>query len=124
MKQKLYACSHCKNIIAMLRDNGPAVYCCNEKMHELTPDSTDASAEKHKPIYTLKGNIVCVEAGKAHHPMTAEHYIEWICLETERGIQYVHLTPNDAPKAEFALCEGDRVKAVYTLCNQHELWRD
>ena len=62
--------------------------------------------------------------GAVEHPMTEEHYIEWICLETEHGIQYAHLDPDDEPRAKFALCEGDEVRAVYAFCNQHDLWRN
>ena len=56
--------------------------------------------------------------------MTKDHYIEWVCLETEHGIQYAHLDPDDKPKAKFALCEGDEVRAIYAFCNQHDLWKN
>ena len=123
MKQKFYVCSHCGNIISLIRDKGVPVYCCGEEMQEITPGTTEASGEKHIPVYHMEGNTVHVTVGAAKHPMTAEHYIEWICLETEHVIQYVHLDPTDEPKAKFALCEGDEVRAVYAFCNQHNLWR-
>ena len=50
MKQKFYICKHCGNIIAMIRDKGVPVYCCGEKMHEITPGTTEASGEKHIPV--------------------------------------------------------------------------
>lgn len=106
----------------MLRDKGVPVYCCREKMHEITPGTTEASGEKHIPVYRMEDSIVHVTVGSVEHPMTEEHYIEWICLETERGVQYAHLEPDDEPRAKFALCEGDEVRAVYAFCNQHELW--
>lgn len=124
MKQKFYICRHCGNIIAMIRDKGVPVFCCGEKMQELTPDTTEASTEKHVPVYEVKDNIVHVTVGSAEHPMTEGHYIEWICLETEHGIQYAHLTPDCKPKAKFSLCEGDEVRAVCAFCNQHDLWRN
>ena len=71
----------------------------------------------------VEGNTVHVTVGSVEHPMTDEHFIEWICLETEHGIQYAHLDPNDKPKAKFALCEGDEVRAAWAFCNQHSLWR-
>ena len=92
-------------------------------MQELIPGTTEASGEKHIPVYEVSGNTVDVTVGMAEHPMTAEHYIEWVCLETERGIQYAHLTPNDASKATFSICDGDKVQAVYAFCNQHNFWR-
>ncbi len=124
MKHRFFACHHCGNMAALIKDNGVPLFCCGEKMYELKADSTDASAQKHKPVYTVSGNKAYVTAGSVEHPMSNEHYIEWICLETDNGIQYIHLKPDDEPKAVFALCEGDSVKAVYAFCNQHELWRD
>ena len=123
MKQKFYICKHCKNIIAKISDAGVPVMYCGEKMHEIIPGSTEASNEKHVPIYNVDKNTVHVTVGSVEHPMTEAHYIEWICLETEYVIQYAHLHPNDKPRAKFALCDGDEVRAVYAFCNQHELWR-
>ena len=123
MKQKFYICSHCGNIVAMIRDKGVPIICCAEKMRELIPGTSEASAEKHIPEYEVNDNIVHVTVGATEHPMTREHYIEWICLETEHGIQYAHLEPEDEPRAKFALCDGDEVRAVYGFCNQHDLWR-
>ena len=123
MKQKFYICKHCGNIVAMIRDAGVSLMCCGEKMHELIPCTTEASNEKHIPVYEKEGNTVHVAVGAVEHPMTPEHYIEWICLESEHGVQYTHLDPSDKPRAKFALCEGDDVRAVYAFCNQHDLWR-
>ena len=124
MKQKFYICGHCGNMIAMLRDKGVPVFCCGEQMQEIIPGTSEGAEEKHVPIYEIKGRLVHVTVGSVEHPMTPEHYIEWICLETERGIQYARLDPDDEPRAKFALCEGDGVRAVYAFCNQHNLWRN
>ena len=123
MKQKFYTCKHCGNIIAMIRNMGVPILCCGEKMNEMLPGTTEASVEKHIPVYKTDGNTVSVTVGSAEHPMTKEHYIEWICLETEHAIQYAHLHPGDRPKAKFSICDGDEVRAVYAFCNQHDLWR-
>ena len=123
MKQKFYVCKHCGNIVAMLRNAGVPIMCCGEKMHEITPGTTEASTEKHIPVYEMVGNTVHVTVGSVVHPMIREHYIEWICLESEHGIQYTHLDPGDEPSAKFALCDRDEVRAVYAFCNQHDLWR-
>ena len=124
MKQKFYICQHCGNIIAMIRDRGVSVYCCGEKMTEIKPGTTDASGEKHVPVYEVKDGTVHVTVGAVEHPMEKAHYIEWICLETEHCIQYAHLDPGDEPRAKFALCPGDEVRGVYAFCNQHSLWRN
>ncbi len=123
MKQKFLVCNHCGNLIAMVIDNGVPVYCCGEKMHEIVPGTTEAAQEKHIPVYETEDNRVAVTVGSVEHPMTPEHYIEWICLQTEQGIQYKKLEPADPPRACFALCEGDSVEAVYAFCNLHSLWK-
>lgn len=124
MKQKYTICRHCGNISTLIRDKGIPLYCCGEKMHNLEPGSTEASGEKHVPVYHMEDGVVHVKVGAAEHPMTGEHYIQWICLETEHGIQYAHLDPDDKPRAKFALCKGDEVRSVYAFCNQHDLWRN
>ena len=123
MQQKYFICQHCGNIVTLIRDCGVPVYCCGKAMQEIRSCATDAAQEKHVPVYQVHGNQVTVTVGKAEHPMTPEHYIEWVCLETEHGIQYAHLDPDDKPKAKFSICDGDEVQAVYAFCNQHDLWR-
>ena len=92
------------------------------KMTELAPGTVDAAVEKHLPVYTVKNGIVSVHVGSVEHPMTPEHYISLIAVQTDRGVQYKNLTPDMAPRAEFALCEGETVEAVYAYCNLHGLW--
>ena len=121
MKQKFYVCKHCGNIIAMIRSVGVQVSCCGEKMHEIVPGTTEASGEKHIPVYKVEGNIVHVAVGSVEHPSLEAHYIEFVALETEKAVQVAYLNPGDAPHAEF-LCE-DKPVAVYEFCNLHGLWK-
>ena len=54
--------------------------------------------------------------------MAAEHWIEWVYLETDKGSQIKRLNPEDAPAVEFAL--GNEVPlVVYAYCNLHGLWK-
>ena len=123
MQQKFYICEHCGNIVAMVRDGGVPVKCCGETMQEIIPGTTEASQEKHIPVWKVEGNQVRVTVGEVEHPMTPEHYIEWICLQTKLGSQHRKLEPDSKPQACFALCEGDAVEAVYAFCNLHSLWK-
>ena len=120
---KFYICEHCGNIIAMVRDKGVPVMCCGQKMTEIIPGTTDAAVEKHVPAYEVWDGKVYVTVGAVEHPMLPEHYIEWIALETNLGNQRKTLAPGSAPKAEFALLEGEEVRAVYAYCNLHSLWK-
>ena len=123
MREKFYICRHCGNLIGLIHDAGVPMMCCGQKMVELVPGTTDAAVEKHVPVIKAEGQKVVVEVGGVAHPMIAEHYIEWIVLETEKGYQKVDLKPEEAPRAEFALVEGDKVVAAYAYCNLHGLWK-
>jgi superoxide reductase len=107
----------------MVKNTGVPVMCCGQKMTEIVPGTTDAAVEKHVPVYEVKGNTLYVTVGEAEHPMLEEHYIEWIAVQTTTGNQRKALKPGDAPKATFALIDGEEVTAVYAYCNLHSLWK-
>ena len=120
---KIYRCTHCGNIAVLLHDAGVPLVCCGQKMEALIPGSVDAAQEKHVPAVTRTGSTVEVTVGSVEHPMLAEHWIEWILLETDKGFAVKHLTPDAAPAATFALAEGETAKTVYAYCNLHSLWK-
>ena len=120
---KFYVCKHCGNIIAFVKESGVPVVCCGEEMSELVPNTTDAAVEKHVPVVKQEGDRVVVTVGSAAHPMTEEHHIQWIALETKEGNQRKLLAPGSAPELCFHLCEGDKVIAAYAYCNLHGLWK-
>ena len=123
MEMKFYRCSHCGQIIAIVKETGVPVVCCGEPMVKVIPGTMDASLEKHVPVFTVEGNKVQVSVGSAAHPMLPEHYIEWVAIETKSGNQRKRLSPGDEPKVCFSICDGDEVKAVYAYCNLHSLWK-
>lgn len=123
MEQRFLRCEHCGNIVAMVKDKGVPMMCCGQKMKEIIPGTTDASVEKHVPVYKVEGNKVIVTVGAVEHPMTEEHYIEWVSLQTKFGNQRKPLAPGAAPVVCFSVCEGDEVEAVYAYCNLHSLWK-
>ena len=123
MEQKFYICEHCGKIVALVKESGVPVMCCGQKMKEIIPGTTDASVEKHVPVYKIENNIVKVKVGEAEHPMLPEHYIEWISIQTKEGNQRKALSPGIPPEICFALCDGDEVEAVYAYCNLHSLWK-
>lgn len=120
---KVYLCEHCGNMIEKIKDKGVPVMCCGQPMTELVPGTTDGAAEKHVPAVTVDGNKVSVAVGSVEHPMLEEHYIEWIAVETVKGIQRKALKPGEKPAAEFVLTDDDSVVAVYEYCNLHGLWK-
>lgn len=123
MDMKFYKCDVCGNIIAKVYDSGVTPQCCGKDMKEIKPNTTDGDMEKHVPVVAVKDNMVIVKVGAEEHPMTKDHYIQWIAIETSTGNQRKCLSPDDKPEACFALCEGDDVLAVYEYCNIHGLWK-
>lgn len=121
-EKKFYICKHCGNMIGMIKSSGVNVVCCGDPMTELKPNTVEASQEKHLPVVTVEGNIVKVKVGSVEHPMTEEHHIAWIYLETEQGGQRKKLAVGSKPEAEFASAGGDKVVGVYEYCNLHGLW--
>ena len=70
-----------------------------------------------------EGNKIIVNVGSVLHPMTEEHSINWIFLETKNGGQLVRLSPSCEPVAEFILADGDEAVAAYAYCNLHGFWK-
>jgi superoxide reductase len=122
MKEKFLLCKTCGNLIGRIHDCGVEMECCGEPMQELIANSTDAAQEKHVPQATRSGALVQVKVGEVEHPMTEEHRITWVYLETARGGQRKRLAPGEKPELSFALSE-DEALAVYAYCNLHGLWK-
>lgn len=122
MEMKFYRCRICGKIVAMVNETPVPTICCGEPMQQLIPGTTDAAQEKHVPVVIREGNKVIVKIGSVEHPMTPEHYIQWIALQTKNGNQRKILKPTDKPEAVFALTEDDEIVAVYEYCNLHSLW--
>ena len=123
MEQKYFECKVCGNIVAMVKESGPKVMCCGQKMEKIEAGTVEASREKHIPVVTRNGNTLEVVVGSVDHPMIDVHYIEWISVQTNLGNQIKNLSPNEAPKAKFELLEDEVVEAVYAYCNLHGLWK-
>ena len=83
---KYYICEHCGNIIEYVKQTAVPVMCCGQKMTELVPGTSDGAHEKHVPVVTVDGDKVVVEVGAVEHPMVETHYIQWIAIETTKGI--------------------------------------
>ena len=119
---QFYICRHCGTIVSMIHKGGCLPSCCGKEMQELKANTTDAAQEKHVPVITVKGSEVHVAVGSVVHPMEADHYIQWIAIETEQGAQRKVLKPGEKPEASFALASGDKLIAAYEYCNKHGLW--
>lgn len=122
MEMKFYQCAICGQIAAIVKETGVPLVCCGQEMNELIPGSVDASVEKHVPMIENDGDKIFVTVGSTPHPMTKEHHIEWVSLQSRFGNQRKALKPGMEPKVCFRVCEGDEILAVYAYCNLHGLW--
>ena len=120
--KKFYICEHCGNVIEMVKDSGVPVMCCGQKMSLLEPGVVEASHEKHIPVVEVQGEKVFVNVGSVDHPMTEEHSILWVYLQTDKGGYRKNLESGKEPKAVFSL-NDEKPVAVYAYCNLHGLWK-
>ncbi len=123
MDMRFFRCAKCGQMVAIVKKKGCDIMCCGQPMEEIIPGTTDASLEKHVPVWKVEDNKVIVNIGAAPHPMLEEHYIEWVSLKTSTGNQRKALKPGDEPQVVFPLLPGDEVEAVYAYCNLHSLWK-
>jgi len=122
-KTKFVICRECGNLVEMVNDSGVKMICCGQEMQELVANTVDAAKEKHVPVVEVEGNKVTVKVGDVAHPMVEEHYIQWVYLLTENGVQRKCLKPGEEPVAVFAVAEGDKAIEAYEYCNLHGLWK-
>lgn len=125
MKNDIYVCDKCGNMIEMLHDSGNTVICCGEAMRKVEKGAKENAYEKHNPVITIEGNKITVKIGEVEHPMTEAHYIGWIELLVKGKCVYrKELNPNEAPMAVFELDMTD-IKpediSARNYCNLHEV---
>ena len=113
---KVYQCEKCNKTLLSKEELKL------EGWKELVAGSTDAAQEKHVPVVEKKCKTVKVNVGSVSHPMSEEHLIEWVALETEQGYQVRYFKATDLPVCEFKLADGDKAIRVYAYCNLHGLW--
>ena len=125
MASKFYRCSRCGNIVGLIHEGKGTLVCCGQDMEELTANTTDAAQEKHVPVaeFDKAAGMLKVTVGSVAHPMTPEHLIEWIHVQTKNGGMMRRLTSEDKPEAVFKIADGDEPLTVFEYCNLHGLWK-
>lgn len=121
-EQKFFRCKHCGNLVGLLKDGGVPMICCGEAMEELQPNTVEAATEKHIPVVSVNDCVVHSKIGSVPHPMTEEHHIEFIYLQTENGGQKKCLNIGTKAQAMFTVME-DKPLEVFAFCNLHGLWK-
>ncbi|SHJ46713.1 superoxide reductase [Clostridium amylolyticum] len=119
---QVYKCMVCGNIVEVLYSGGGTLVCCNQPMKLMEENTVDAALEKHVPVVERIDDQVHVKVGSVTHPMTEEHYIQWIEVITEDKVYRKDLKPGDVPEAIFHI-DGDII-SVREYCNLHGLWKN
>lgn len=116
-----FHCPCCGGVFTYLSAPCRLPLCCGRRVTQL---NTNSCGERmvHLPVIECQGSLVTVQVGQTPHPMTPEHLIQWIGLQTTCGTQYRFLKPGGAPSAQFALAPGEQVQAAIAHCNLHGLW--
>ena len=107
-------------ILTSINEVNDNIICCGEEMTLLKSHSIDAAVEKHVPILIEEAGIKKVFVGEVEHPMTSEHYIEFIAVQTKSEMLIRKLKPLDKP--EFIINTNEEIINMYAYCNLHGLW--
>ncbi len=112
---QIWKCEICGNIIEVVHEGSDSLVCCGKPMNLLVERTKDIGMEKHVPV--ISGNIVKI--GSIEHPMTEEHYIEWIEATRDNEKARIFLKPGMKPESKFSF----NAKSTRAYCNVHGLWK-
>ena len=119
---EIYKCEICGNVVEILDGGAGSLVCCGEEMKHLSAQTEETMKEKHKPVLTIIDKDVTIKVGEIPHPMTEEHYIEFIEAISLDGkyLKRKYLEPKEAAELKF-VCNSNTMK-TRELCNIHGLW--
>jgi len=91
----------------------------------LVAGSTDAAVEKHVPAIEREddGHHITVKVGSVPHPMTDEHYIEFVVLAYGPRFDFVELKGEAEAVTRFCIKDNAMSLTAYAYCNLHGLWK-
>ena len=120
-RYQTYKCEICGNITKVMHEAGGVLFCCNKAMVLQVPNSDEVAAlEKHLPVIEKSAKGYKVTVSTELHPMTEDHYIEWIELRCETKTHIKFLEPGEEPVADFETTE--KAIRAESYCNLHGLW--
>ena len=116
-----YKCLKCGNIVEVLNAGTGTLTCCEKPMMLLRENTQEEVAvEKHVPVVSREKNGIRVVVGEVEHPMTEDHWIEWVEVITDKKTYRHDFHPNEKPECFFEItAEEFKVRAY---CNLHGLW--
>jgi len=120
-RNEVYKCNKCGNIVEVLDGGDGEMSCCGEPMKRRAENTEDAAVEKHVPVIEKTPQGIKVTVGSVPHPMTPEHWIEWVEVIADGIVYRQFLNPTDAPEALF--CVQAETVSAREYCNLHGLWK-
>jgi len=120
--RQIYKCEICGNIVETVHEGGGDMVCCGKQMTLQEEKTADFKNEKHVPIYGDSTDGIKVVVGSTPHPMTPEHYIEWIEVINGDYVNRKHLKPGDKPEADFYVKKQPGI-ILREYCNVYGLWK-
>ena len=118
---QVYKCIVCGNIVEVLHGGPGELVCCGKPMKLFKENTVDAAREKHVPVIEKTDKGIRVKVGSVPHPMTPEHWIEWVELLADGKAYRQFLKPGEPPEAFFPVV-AQKVSAR-EWCNLHGLWK-
>jgi superoxide reductase len=119
-KLQVYKCEVCGNIVEVLHEGAGELVCCDQPMKLLQEQTEEQGKEKHLPVIEKTDVGIKVKVGSVPHPMEEKHYIEWVAVQTDRGIFRKFLKPGEKPEAQFETKQD--ILQAREYCNIHGLW--
>lgn len=124
-KMDVYKCPVCGLTFEVLHECecAEAPICCGKPMQLMPEQTAEFKTEKHVPYpFMLQNGLLRVTVGRdMPHPMTKEHFIEWIEVLDGSVVSRWNLKPGDEPAAQFTL-KLRKGMIVRAFCNLHGLW--
>lgn len=120
-KLDIYKCQKCGSMVEVIDPQCCEPHCCGEAMKHLKEGSTDAAQEKHVPVIEKVDGGYKVSVGSVSHPMSDEHYIQWIQLIAGDDTLTHYLKPGEEPVAYFKTDAQQVCAREY--CNLHGVWK-
>jgi superoxide reductase len=121
-----YKCSVCGNLVEVKEVGGGTLVCCGKPMVlQATDDGINPTGDekKHVPVIEIKGEKeIYVKIGEIEHPMTADHYIQWIEINVDGAMYVKSLNQWDKPETTFRIPIGRKIIAR-AKCNIHGVWK-
>jgi len=121
-----YKCPICGNVVDVIEIGGGTLVCCGKPMELVVNDNAGnptGDEKKHAPVIVVKGEKeIQVMIGEVEHPMTPEHYIQWIEVSVDGALYVKSLNPWDRPEATFRIPVGRKIVAR-AKCNLHGVWK-